>query len=118
MRRWQAQEQDEVLAVTPEAVRRTVEYVLSRHFDGADEACLGPTTDALRAYLNALAEAAAVELDTGRAVVTQMVARARAAARDDGESSLTTARQTARTARDLLSLLEREGWRGSEVKTS
>ncbi len=124
MRRWQAEEQDEPLAVTPETVRRTVEYVLSQHFDCANGGDLRPTTDTLHAYLDALADAAEAELDTGRIVVAEMVARARARARvraaagDAPQPSLAAARQTARTTLDLLSLLEREGWQGTGVTAS
>ncbi|MFE9383337.1 DUF6415 family natural product biosynthesis protein [Streptomyces sp. NPDC007025] len=122
MRRWQAEEQDEPLAVTPETVRRTVEYVLSQHFDCANGGDLRPMTDTLHAYLDALADAAEAELDTGRIVVAEMVARARARARaaagDGPQPSLAAARQTARTTRDLLSLLEREGWQGTGVTAS
>ncbi|MBO8189507.1 DUF6415 family natural product biosynthesis protein [Streptomyces spirodelae] len=117
MRRWQAEEQDEPLAVTPETVRRTVEYVLSRHFDGVDGADLRPATDTLHAYLDAPADATEAELDTGRIVVAEMVARARAAASEGPQPSLTAARRTARATRDLLSLLEREGWQGTGVAT-
>ncbi|NSC21324.1 hypothetical protein FM076_08935 [Streptomyces albus subsp. chlorinus] len=120
MRRWQAEEQDEPLAVTPETVRRTVEYVLSQHFDCANGVDLRPTTDTLHAYLDALADAAEAELDTGRIVVAEMVARARAraAAGDGPQPSLAAARQTARTTRDLLLPLEREGWQGTGVTAS
>ncbi|WP_369203652.1 DUF6415 family natural product biosynthesis protein [Streptomyces sp. PU-14G] len=117
MRRWQAEEQDKPLAVTPETVRRTVEYVLSRHFDCANEVDLRPTTDALHAYLDVMANAAEAELDTGRIVVAEMVARARAAAGEEPQPPLSAARQTARTTRDLLSLLERVGWPGTGVTT-
>ncbi|NGO69649.1 DUF6415 family natural product biosynthesis protein [Streptomyces boncukensis] len=116
MRRWQAEEQGDPVAVTPETVRRTVEYVLSRHFDSVNAADLWPTTDTLHAYLDALADAAEAELDTGRIVVAEMVARARAAASEGSQPSLPAARQTARMTRDLLSLLEREGWPGTGVR--
>lgn len=79
---------------------------------------LRPTTDTLHAYLDATANAAEAELDTRRIVVAEMVARARAAASEEPQPFLSAARQTARTTRDLLSLLERVGWQGTGVTAS
>ncbi|MFD7015860.1 DUF6415 family natural product biosynthesis protein [Streptomyces sp. NPDC059928] len=111
MRRQQAAESgDAPVRITVEAIQQTADYVLSSHLDQAQDSDLDATLLTLQGHLAALAEVAETQLDVGRVVVREMVTRARALADDVRRPSRTNARYAAQTARDLLSLLTREGW--------
>ncbi|MGX1976340.1 hypothetical protein [Streptomyces kronopolitis] len=77
LRRWQVEESDEPVHITRDAVRRTIDYVLSVHYDNVDDADAADTVATLKGFLAALADAAEAHLDTGRVVVREVVARAR-----------------------------------------
>ncbi|MCY0923292.1 MULTISPECIES: hypothetical protein [Streptomyces] len=106
-----AEQSDEPLRFTPEAVEQTTAYVLSGHLDEVDVAELANTYAILRGFLGALAQEAEALLDTGRIVVRELVQRAHAMTEDRSEGC-GCLQDAAATARDLLFLLEREGWRG------
>ncbi|MEU2361814.1 DUF6415 family natural product biosynthesis protein [Streptomyces noursei] len=96
--------------ITVETIQQTADYVLSSHLDMANDGELDATLLTLQGYLSALADEAEAQLDTGRIVVRQMVSQARAVAEEECRPSRKSARNAAQTARDLLSLLTREGW--------
>ncbi|NEA50485.1 DUF6415 family natural product biosynthesis protein [Streptomyces sp. SID10815] len=104
------------MEITPEAIRGTVDYMLSPHLDNVPDEELSATVLTLNEYLSALAETAEARLDTGRIVVAQMVTRARAVVDTAESASLRGARLAASTARDLLLLLDQEGWRGDRAE--
>jgi hypothetical protein len=118
MRRWQSQEPSGPVEITPAAIRSTVDYVLSAHLDKVPDEDLGATVLTLREYLAALSEAAEEHLDTGRVVVAHMVNRARVVADDNAPASLRAARLAASTTRDLLLLLDQEGWPGTRAEVA
>ncbi|MFF4701130.1 DUF6415 family natural product biosynthesis protein [Streptomyces chattanoogensis] len=102
--------------ITPEAIRQTADYVFSGHLDKVDDAELTATVLTLRGYLTALVDEAEGFLDGGRAVVREMVGRARAIADEDDGPNRRLAQHAAATTRDLLSLLEQEGWQGADAR--
>ncbi|MEV5136215.1 hypothetical protein AB0K71_15905 [Streptomyces syringium] len=102
--------------ITPETIRQTADYVFSGHLNEVEDAELMATVLTLRGYLSALADEAEVLLDGGRVVVRELLGRARAVADEDGCANLLIAQHAAATARDLLSLLEREGWDGADSR--
>ncbi|MER6091825.1 DUF6415 family natural product biosynthesis protein [Streptomyces bluensis] len=110
LRRWQVEEPDEPVRITCETVRTTADYVLSSHFDAVTDAETEHTVTTLRGFLAALADAAEADLDTGRVVVREVIRRARSVSSTDFHASKANARHAAETARDMLALLEREGW--------
>ncbi len=117
MRRQQVEEcGDGPVPITVETIQQTTDYVLSRHLDEAQDGELDATVLTLQGYLSALAQEAETQLDTGRAVVREMVSRARAVAAEECRPSRKSARLAAHTARDLLALLTREGWGACQVE--
>ncbi|MGW5332935.1 DUF6415 family natural product biosynthesis protein [Streptomyces bauhiniae] len=116
MRRWQSEEPAGQVEITPEAIRSTVDYVLSPHLDNVPDEELSATVFTLNEYLSALAETAEARLDIGRVVVAQSVTRARAVVDSVESASLRGARLAASTARDLILLLEQEGRRGDRAE--
>ncbi|MFG2094670.1 DUF6415 family natural product biosynthesis protein [Streptomyces sp. NPDC048612] len=110
LRRWQAEESDEPVHITRGTIRQTIDYVLSVHYDNVDDADTKHTVATLKGFLAALADVAEAQLDTGRIVVREVVARARRLAGQETQPSRTAARQTARTLRDVLALLGGQGW--------
>ncbi|PCG86332.1 hypothetical protein CIB93_08815 [Streptomyces sp. WZ.A104] len=114
MRRQHAEESaGKTVLITPEAISQTADYVLSHHLNVAQGGDLDATAQTLRGYLAALADEAEAHLDTGRIVVREMVGRARSEADEEHQPSLAGVRRAAKTARDLLALMTREGWRGA-----
>ncbi|WP_028810954.1 DUF6415 family natural product biosynthesis protein [Streptomyces flavidovirens] len=115
MRRQQVQDRgsEPATPITAEAIQQTADYVLSSHLDKAEDGELNATVLTLQGYLSALAQEAEAQLDTGRAVVREMVNRARTLADEECQPSRKSARHAAQTARDLLALLAREGWKAS-----
>jgi hypothetical protein len=110
MHRWRLEDSNEPVPVPPDTVRRTAELVLSRHFDPVADGNAEHTISTLRGFLLALADAAESDLDTGRIVVREAVKRARAMADAPLGTSRADARNAAKALRDVLTLLEREGW--------
>ncbi|MEW2221296.1 hypothetical protein AB0939_18730 [Streptomyces sp. NPDC006990] len=110
MHRWRLEDADEPVPVTRDTVERTVALVLSKRFDPVTDGEAEHTISTLRGFLLALADAAESELDTGRVVVREVVNRARATAYAPLGTSRADARSAAETLRDVLTLLEREGW--------
>ncbi|MQS34279.1 DUF6415 family natural product biosynthesis protein [Streptomyces katsurahamanus] len=98
--------------VTVAAVEKSIEYLLSSHVGQVEESELGAAVVTLRGYLAALVEDAESVLDDGRVVVRAMVDRARGVAGREGGQNSAEVREAAKTARDLLALLRREGWQG------
>ncbi|WKU46712.1 hypothetical protein Q3V23_23090 [Streptomyces sp. VNUA116] len=106
MRRQQVEECDgRPLPITAEAIRQTANYVLSSHFDEAQDGELDATVLTLQGYLTVLAQEAETHLDTGRVVVRETVCRARAVADEEHQPSRRNARNAAQAAHDLLALL-------------
>jgi len=110
MHLWRLEDSDEPVPVTRDAVVRTVTLVLSRQFDPVADGEAAHTVSTLRGFLLALADTAETDLDTGRVVVREVVKRARAMADAPLGTSRTDARRAAKTLRDVLTLLEQEGW--------
>ncbi|MCL6299347.1 DUF6415 family natural product biosynthesis protein [Streptomyces kronopolitis] len=110
LRRWQVEESDEPVHITRDAVRRTIDHVLSVHYDNVDDADAADTVATLKGFLAALADAAEAHLDTGRVVVREVVARARRLSGQEPQPSRAAARQAAGSLRDALALLEGQGW--------
>ncbi|MER6380738.1 DUF6415 family natural product biosynthesis protein [Streptomyces sp. NPDC001127] len=110
LRSWQVEESDEPVRITRETVRTTTDYVLSSHFDAVPDAEAEHTISTLRGFLTALADAAEADLDTGRVVVREVIRRARSVSGKELHPSKANARHAAETARDMLTLLEQEGW--------
>lgn len=92
---WQVEESDEPVHITRDAVRRTIDYVLSVHYDNVDDADTGHTVVTLKGFLADLADAAEAHLDTGRVVVREGVARARRLSGQETQPSRAAARQAA-----------------------
>lgn len=110
MRRAQMEEGEGPVGITCQAIERTVEFVLDGGADEADVAGLEVTVTTLRGYLAAVADKAEEELDTGRAVVREMVRRARCEVDGLRAPTLLIARRLAQTTRDLVALLGQSGW--------
>jgi hypothetical protein len=110
LRSWQLEESDEPIRITRETVHRTTEYVLSRHFDTESDEDTGHTLSVLRGFLLALAETAERDFDMGRIVLRELVGRARSLTAEQQPPSKSNVRRAATTARDLMILLDQEGW--------
>ncbi|WP_143201146.1 DUF6415 family natural product biosynthesis protein [Streptomyces uncialis] len=98
--------------MTVAAIEQSIEYLLSNHLDQVEEGELDAAVITLRGYLTALVDEADAVLDSGRVVVRAMVDRARGVAGRESGQNRAEVREAAKTARDLLALMRREGWQG------